>query len=198
MTARTAEYCERKGECAQLRVNGDHVSLVSVEHFRKTGIKHENIFERKEQLWYRFPDGHEARLSDVLRSDIRSIPKGYVLAHDSTGAILDPCEFFILKWRSGAKMAPRPEEVREAEAYFGEGKKIRRGRVQIPQGKWRKICRIAVIRYTRYGDLAGDYEHPYDLYYEKPVWLFILNRPLAFKLRLPDGCLVDERGFVRP
>jgi hypothetical protein len=64
-----------------------------------------------------------------------------------------------------------------------------------PYGKWKTVGYIDQIRYTRtdLGD-KGDMEHDYDV----PVPLFKRVGGNDFCVALPDGCIVDERGFVKP
>ena len=187
-TPRVAYACDAD-QCAHLRVNGDRVSFVSQEQLRKYG-------------WTPLVEGisNQAR-EKQLPADIKSVPKNFVLVHDANGTILSPCELYILRWQGGGAPTAWQSDAdrREAVAYFGRGEAIEAGRVTLPgRGSFRRICRVSVIRYTRAGERAGDYEHPYDFQYPKPVTLSICRQPLAFRLSLPDGCLIDDRGFVRP
>lgn len=192
MTApRLAEYCTKE-TCADLRVNGDRVSFVSVEQLRRYG-------------WTDLREGmSSAERERELPADIRSIPPSYVLAHDANGVVLPKCELYVLKWtRGGTERPASPQDLRAAERYFGT-RRVVRGTVDIPHGPWRRLCRVSVIRYHRDAGPTprhvGDFEHPYalDLKYDEPVWLSACRSPLAFRLALPDGCIITTHGFEKP
>lgn len=153
MAGRLAEHCTSKDECVDLRVNGDRVSLVSVEQLNRYG-------------WTDLVEGMpNAERERQLPADLR-LPRSHVLVHDANGAIFSPCELFCVRWHPGARKPLHPDDVRTARAYFGEGKQLRRGRVDVPSGKWLTRSRIAVIRYHREEgptpDHVGDFEHRYD------------------------------------
>jgi hypothetical protein len=171
-----AEICDNLTcEIAHFLVRGDHVEFVSVEQVRAVGSHALDP--------YKMP-------SDIV------LPAKYVLVHDATGIILTPCDLYAVKWhRSGAKRALEiaPEDLTAAHDYFGDDAALRSGSIDIPDGPWKRLARVKFIRYRRYG-FSNHFEHEYapavDLLYSK--------RPLAWKLALPEGCVVDARGFVVP
>lgn len=179
MTARlaTTKICE-DGYCelGELLVRGDRISFVSVEQVQRVG-KH-----KRDPV---------AMPSDVV------LPPSYVVVHDPTAALLNQCDMHFVKWRNERrKRAPsvRPELIQIARAYFGSRSTIVRGTVDIPKGPWHRECEVQFIRYRREGDDNRDYEHEYDV----PVRLMYSTRPLAWRLPLPEGCIVNAHGFVRP
>lgn len=179
MTARLANtkicdagYCE----LGDLLVRGDRISFVSLEQIDKVG--HHKL-------------DPVAMPSDVV------LPESYVLVHDPGGTLLSKCDLYVVKWRSTAKNRAtivRPELMRTARAYFGSNSHITRGTVDIPKGRWQRVAKVQFIRYRREGDDNNNYEHEYDV----PVDLMYCRTPLAWRLPLPEGCIVNARGFVRP
>lgn len=177
MTAKIAEteVCDSK-ECkiSYLLVRGDQISFVSSEQARKVGVH---------------PLNDKQMPSDVV------LPKNFVLVHDTSGTLFDACEMFIVKWLGGRKSISNvyEDDIKIAQEYFGSGTNIGVGSVEVPQGPWKKIAKMRFIRYQRHGYAKG-FEHEYS----PAVFLYSTQRPLAWKLKLPKGCIVDERGFVRP
>lgn len=185
-----AEVCET-GLCniGHLLVRGDRVSFVSVEQMKKTGAKR-SVNGDGRVIWDPSPPK-----SDVV------IPKNYVVVHDTSGALLSSCDLYIVRWHriytSSASDVDEvsPEVLAAAKKYYGARAPISVGSVEIPEGKWSRIPgKMALIRYRRYGVDQDDYEHVW----EPSVSLYDCAQPIAWRLPLPEGCRVDERGFVRP
>lgn len=179
MTGRLAatEVCDSKVcRTGHLLVRGDNISFVSVEQVAKVGR-------------------HKLD-ADKMPSDV-VLPSNYVLVHDTTGSLLNRCELFIVRWhKGGAESVPDEASaaVADARAYFGSNVALQLGEVDVPKGPWHRVTKVAFIRYRRAGNTGGMYEHEFDA----PVLLYDTVRPLAWKLALPDRCVVDARGFVRP
>jgi hypothetical protein len=179
MVARVAntEVCDSK-QCrpVQLLVRADKVSFVSTEQVRRVG--------------------YHALDPDAMPSDIE-LPGNYVLVHDTAGELLNRCDFYIVRWYSDSghfdHNRSSQKAVRDAKAYFGSGASIRVGSVDIPDGPWKRETKVKCIRYRRHG-----YDKLFEHTYEVPVHLFTTDKPLAWRVSLPDSCIVDERGFVRP
>lgn len=160
---------------ADLLVRGDMISFVSTEQVERTGVH---------------------SLDDTnMPSDI-VLPEDYVLVQDPTGKYLSKCDFYVVRWHSdGPKGSNLSGKLRDiAYDYFGDGARIKRGSVELPEGNWSAVTEIAFIRYRRAGELSGNYEHPYN----PRVQLYETESPLAWRLPLPTGCVVDARGFVWP
>ena len=185
------------GTCyaGHMLVRGDRISFVSVEQVRRTG-------------WH--PRDERRMPSDI------TAPEDFVVVHDTTGALLSRCDFHIVRW-SPKKASRHPTFSHQTRddvmRYFGDGVRVALGSIDIPEGPWRPIGKIAVIRYRRIGKakivlegqpgqdehdpeeiVVRNFEHKYD----PSVSLLYSHRPLAWRLPLPEGCIVDERGFVRP
>lgn len=192
MPAKVATACD-DSKCTELLVRGDKVSFVSLEQAESVGC---------------YEPACDLHRDDAkMPSDIDMIPGSYVLVHDTESAILPKCQLYILRWRSKKRDGVAlPEAVTE---YFGK-EKPRSGGVEIPEGPWKKVCKVRFVRYTRYG-VAPDpddktkivfkpgghhvnFEHGFD----PPVNLYICKRPLSWKLALPDFCVITSKGFEVP
>lgn len=184
-----AEVCET-GLCniGHLLVRGDRVSFVSVEQLKRSGAKRKVVDGRV--YWDPAPP----------KSDV-TMERGYVVVHDTTNSLLSSCDLYIVKWHqiytrdSSGLDEISPEALASAREYYGPKTPIRVGSVEMPEGPWSRIPgKMALIRYRRYGVDQDDYEHVW----EPSVSLYDCARPIAYRLPLPEGCVVDERGFVRP
>lgn len=178
MTTTTAqtEDCST-GTCALSNhlVRGDRIEFVSTEQVKKVG---------------RHPLDENA-----MPSDLR-LPKEFVLVHDTAGNTFDRCHMYFVRSRNTRKSVANLSEndLKVVHDYYGSNVTPRIAEVEVPKGPWHRVAKIAFIRYRREGDLEGNYEHPF----EPNVFLYATKRPLAWQLKLPNGCIVDERGFVKP
>lgn len=178
MAARVAKTCDGDA-CTQLLVRGDAISFVSVEQARLVGCG--KVCPMKLD-------------DEAMPSDVR-LPKNYVLVHDTEGTILGKCDFYVVKWRGNGGRAANPDALPEAVTkYFGNETPIRAGSVEIPDGPWKRVCQVRFIRYRRHGYHEKGFEHEW----AAPQWLYVCERPLAWKVPLPAGCQVTEKGFERP
>jgi hypothetical protein len=172
------EVCDnRVCETAHFLVRGESVSFVSMEQIQRVG---------------------EHKLDPVsMPSDPDLImPSTHVLVNDAAGRLLNKCDIYVVKWRNSRQRGRAeidPTDLAVAEDYFGTGVPPRVGFIDIPRGPWKRVARVRFIRYSRHG-ANKPYEHRYD----PPVYLLYCARPLAWSVPLPDGCVIDSRGFVRP
>lgn len=174
--ARVAKTCD--GDvCTQLLVRGDQISFVSVEQARLVGCG--KVCPMK--------------LDDTAMPSDIELPKNYVLVHDTEGTLFGRCDFYIVRWSGRGGRVMNPEAVPSAvKQYFGRNANVRGGSVEIPEGPWKRVCKIEFIRYRRPGYAKG-FEHRYD----SPQMLYVCERPLAWRLPLPN-CIVTHRGFEKP
>jgi hypothetical protein len=169
------EVCDdRSCELAHFLVRGDHVSFVSERQAERVG---------------------EHKLDPAkMPSDI-VLPSSYVIVHDAVGRLLSKCDVYVLKWVRGKPQTDsevRRADLRVARDYFGPRASIRSGSVALPSGNWAPKALVRFIRYRRFG-FAIPFEHRYD----PPVEL-MQTASRAYRLPLPEGCVIDNRGFVRP
>jgi hypothetical protein len=184
-----ATVCDTGGcYTSHLLVRGTHIEFVTVDQVRKYSCGSGRGRTSK-----------ECRLDPKrLPSDVH-LPRSHVLVHDTTGYLLDQCDLYVVRWRGARRNRSEPDgaALSDAEKYFvrldGSPVPIRTGSVEIPEGPWRKECLVKLIRYRRAG-----IEVPYEHEYAVPVELKQMSRPLAWRLPLPESCIVDNRGFVRP
>ncbi len=167
----------KNGVCAvrDLLVRGDQVSFVSSEQVERTGI---HLLDDQKMP------------SDIV------LPKNLVCVQDTSGRFLDRCSFHIVEWSDSLIDGTKPATsvLRTATDYAGENEPLEQGSVEVPKKGWQLVGEIAFIRYRRAGELAGNYEHPYNPH----VPLYQHSELLAWRLALPTGCVVDGRGFVWP
>jgi hypothetical protein len=177
--ARIAEACGPT-VCGHVLVRADQVSFVSLEQVKKVG-------------WH--PLDEHSMPSDVV------LPEAFVMVDDASGEIFRRCDFNIVRWRTqslGRVSNVHDRDMAVAEKYFvGEHgevpENIEVGSVVVPRGRWKRVIEIRAIRYRRFGWKKG-FEHRY----ERPVWVYAASRGSAWKVELPNGCVVNERGFVSP
>ena len=186
MVARVAQACNSK-LCAHLLVRGDQIEFVSVERARQVKCGPKSC-----------PTALDER---AMKSDIK-LPRGFVLVHDTTGDLLPRCEFYVVRYykeRANNVSKLHKNDLEAARAYFAMGDnppstiRLETGSVDLPKGPWRRVAKIRLIRYRRQNYKLG-FEH----FYDPPVWLSKSESTLAWKLSLPNACLVTKDGFINP
>jgi hypothetical protein len=174
-----AEVCDSEAcRTAPMMVRADQVQFVTPAQVRKVGYH---------------------KLDTAKMPSDLSIPAPYVLVHDTAGLLLSRCDLYVVKWhrmyaRSNPSYAVPVRVEGDLKDYFGPRANLQWGEVEIPNGPWKRFAMVQFIRYRRAGKEAGLYEHEYEI----PVTLYGCKNPLAWRISLPSGCKVDERGFVWP
>lgn len=186
-----ATVCDARGcYSSHFLVRGTRIEFLSVEALRKSGAKREvrNDGPGGEGQVYWSPR--------MPPADIR-LPPSYVLVHDTVGALLSKCDLYVVRWRRSGSKEMSKDILDDAREYFVNGSNqqlpLSYGSVEIPEGPWHRESRVALIRYRRPG-FAKPFEHAY----EPNVDVYYSERPLAWRLPLPAGCVVDSHGFVWP
>lgn len=180
-----AEVCDT-GLCqvGHLLVRGDRVSFVSDEQVKKSGAKRS---VRDGRVYW----DPEPPKSDVVMDN------DYVVVHDPTGTLLAPCDMYLVRFFSPTSNQEgiSADAIAAARRYYGKNERLVVGQVEFPEGPWKRIPgKMQMIRYRRWGDLGDSYEHVW----EPSVSLYDCRKPIAWRMPLPEGCVVDARGFVRP
>lgn len=124
-------------------------------------------------------------------------PTALVLVHDTKGSYLRKCDFYVVAYtfRSCSTCKADAKALQEAERYYGSGAPLETGSLDLPRGAWKSLFSIDAIRYRRKGEHADHYQHRY----ASPQPLYFLDgRSPSFRIRSPDGCVANERGFVYP
>jgi hypothetical protein len=136
-------------------------------------------------------------------------PKSWGLVHDTGGGCVHECEIFVCPYTvQGNLHGEVPEEVHNAATdYWGEGYKLLQGFVELPNGPWDRVGRIVRVYYDRYGELASPYQHPFKQDVKDAAILYRQRRAQkygrsgshkAYRISLPDGCVINAHGFVWP
>lgn len=143
-----------------------------------------------------------------------TVPKKFGLIHDPTGLVLNRCDIYITRYTISTKpVGAIPQRIAKfVDAYLGKETPRVRVAVEIPKGPWHRLGVIRTVHYVRrntedakkdglfYHDFDGS-EGPlsYTFSDRDPTTEILESRSMrAFKLELPDGCIVNERGFVWP
>lgn len=207
MTARVAEACTAVA-CAHLLVRGDRIEFVSAEHLRRVGGFKELKDGQKPPAGWVPVENEKGFVYWSPPSDIR-LPTNYVLVHDAAGAVFPRCELFVVRWR-GRGGSPRvdSEDMKYAREYYGERTRIVRGSVDVPSGPWKRIASVRAVRYRRQSipdhlrapgeNKTRELEHAFKSVAMPSTVLYSTRGPLAWKLSLPNGCIIDDRGFIVP
>jgi hypothetical protein len=119
-----------------------------------------------------------------------TMPDSYGIIHDPEGYSLPYCEVFFGPFEVTRQ---RVDLTSKAKAYFGRGYEGRRAIVDVPiQGPWEFVGETIQIFYKRRGKDTRKFYHPQ----KRPVRLLRCGK--FYKNELPDGCVLDDRGFVWP
>lgn len=136
-------------------------------------------------------------------------PESWGLVHDPVGSCVDPCEIFVAPYTLvSTPRTPLPHKViASAKEYWGDGYELESGTVVIPEGPWDRVGRIVRVYYDRYGELASKYQHPFKDVENDAAILYKQKRSqsygkagahTAYRISLPDGCVINAHGFVWP
>lgn len=133
-----------------------------------------------------------------------SLPKSWGIIHDPVGTCFPRCELFIAPYRKThtKRISVDTEVASVAEEYFGSGKPMYEATIDIPVGPWNRVGRTTRILYDRYGELQDAYQHPFErpvpLYRQVHAQLLLGKKVRAYRLALPDACIINAHGFVWP
>lgn len=135
-------------------------------------------------------------------------PKSWGLVHDPSGVCIDRCEVLVCPYRTtNTACVELPPDIYDAAMdYWGKDYELKAGLVEIPRGPWDRVGRIVRVYYDRYGQLASPYQHPFKdvkedtaiLYRQKRAQKFGRSSHKAYRISLPDGCVINAHGFVWP
>lgn len=127
------------------------------------------------------------------------LPDHFWMVWDKSGRILRRCDVFILpcKQVSSRNVEFDPSDVAEAEDYWGPRDRWVAWQFDLPKGPWKKVARLARIGYRR--GRTGNWMHPgpSEAPLEQPVTLYE-SPGVGYRIRMPDGCVLDDRGFIFP
>jgi hypothetical protein len=151
---------------------------------------------------------------DFVRLDgtIFKCPRDFIVMHDVSGQDRRRCDFYVCSysWKRCDVCDVDPVTLREFRKYYGNQAVPEVGTIAVPKGPWHRAYEIDAIRYRRrhvpqrgfkdipYRHLWNDDRHGLGTFkYSVPVWVEE-NGLGAYRMPLPEGCVVDERGYVSP
>jgi hypothetical protein len=148
----------------------------------------------------------------LLKSDREiSPPKRHGMLHDPSGETWPRCSLLVAHFEQGWKESKAPD----GRNYFGRNAVVWEGEAELPPkdiSKWKTVGELKTIFYDRAGTKhPGYFRHMF----HKPrgLWrlLFLVKRSAAngpvvlsrygrntYRIDLPDGCVVDDRGIALP
>ena len=131
-------------------------------------------------------------LEDMNGKLIR-LPRSYGMLHDPEGTDFARCDVYFGPYKMTRAKAPMDSS---AKWYFGrtyEAKGVRIDGLRL-DGPWKHVAGVRKIFYYRRGVRApGGFHHAF---HRSPLELSKCGK--FYKLTLPGGCIVDDRGFVWP
>jgi hypothetical protein len=145
------------------------------------------------------------------------LPKRWGMLHDETGTLWNRDSLLFVPFKQGQS----PDDSQEGLDYFGHQAYVRTGSVKIPNANsphWHEVGAVRQIYYVRAGTKhPGKYRHEFNTPRElllkligatfkrhvrdTPPVLFALKKNsqiVAYRLELPDGSMIDDRGLVLP
>jgi hypothetical protein len=124
------------------------------------------------------------------------MPPSHVMVHDVHGELARTCDLFIVPYahvKNGTSDSDKSLRSKAVD-YYGKQTPLETGTIDVPTTGWHRVAATYAIRYRRMGRHRGLYEHDFS---ELP-WLEQSRDALAYKLPLPEGCVLNERGIVWP
>jgi len=125
---------------------------------------------------------------DTTDGETIELPIAYGMIHQPDGP--KKCHVYFGPYKKTKEAVT--ELPRIANAYFGSDYKGHVAYIDIPSGKWRTVGEVDVIFYDRPGEHRDYYRHKFD----RPIPLSRNGK--FYRLSLPSGCVVNDRGFVTP
>jgi len=122
-----------------------------------------------------------------------TLPVEHGIIHDPEGYQLPYCDVYFGPFEV---MRQRVELTKKAKAYFGRGYEGQRAIVDVPfEGPWEPIGKSVQIFYKRRGKDQRKFFHPQT----QPVAISrcVVRDITHYRLELHNGCVLDDRGFVR-
>lgn len=132
---------------------------------------------------------------EMTDGSIKKLPVKYGIIHDPEGVVYSRCDIYFGPYRATRQKA---ELTRKAAAYFGGNYDGKKASVNVPDSGWKSVGQVVQIFYRRPGKYEGNYFHPWFKHAKKKTPLTLSKSGSFYLLALPDGCIVNDRGFVYP
>lgn len=127
------------------------------------------------------------------------LKKNFGMVYDPTGRIINRCDVYLCQYTididSTPKMTTNMRKV--SHEYFGSDARLVRAFVELPKGPWNRLGVVETIHYARYGKHEGPWYHPFEDT-DPQVELHKSSCCNAYRLQIPDGCIINAHGFVWP
>ena len=123
------------------------------------------------------------------------LPSGYGCVHDPSGHKLPRCTVYFAPFSLTGRPAKMDLYDRK---WFGADYKGVQAIVDVDASRWEPVARVTKVFYLRRGARAPfGFHHTFEV---KNLELSKgrVGRSTVYKLELPYGCVVDDRGFVFP
>ena len=124
-------------------------------------------------------------------------PDNFWLLSDDHGEMGSPCHVYICRFTLDGrpvKRACHPRDIEDFHKYHeGRRKHPKAWNPQLSLGSWTLVALISEIRYLI--DRPPSSRH----FFEQPVRCYVSQaQPLTYKLSMPEGCILNDHGFVEP
>lgn len=116
------------------------------------------------------------------------------LMWDPTGEKISRCVLVVLPYTQVVPgvVPVTPQERKQLEFWAGSVVEPVRVAVDSPKSSWQRSDTVRVIQYARLRGHRGTFRHRF----KPPQPLFVAEGGLA--IVLPEDCVIDRRGIVRP
>jgi hypothetical protein len=119
-------------------------------------------------------------------------PVEYGIIHDPDGVQLPKCSVYIGPYK---RSSIRASMTSDAKKYFGNSYVGVQAITTVPvNSDWKYLGNSIQIRYRR----VGKYKHKYFHFFKGNTVVQITKCDKYYRIQLPEGCIVNWRGFVYP
>jgi len=134
------------------------------------------------------------------------------MLYDVSGFYWPACSLLIAPFENGR--APC-DDVQKARDFFGRSTRVFEGHASLPSrslNAWRELGEVDQVFYDRAGKHSGPFRHKFNA--PRGLWQILWpfmrgsNKPAilyacselggCYRVELPHGCIVDDRGIVLP
>src|SRR5262249_39520451 len=145
---------------------------------------------------------------DLKSGETIVAPPSAGMLFDETGTAWPKCSLLVKRFEDGTSRSDRGKD------YFGRKASVYEGHVELPMralSTWKRRGEIKAIFYERAGTkLPGFFRHVFNKprgLYKVIFWIkgrtaktpaILYARGKDYRVELPDGCIVDDRGIVLP
>lgn len=139
--------------------------------------------------------GRQVELVTTKDEVLLDRPDDFWILTDRHGEMFPPCHVLLCRCEIASGAVSKlcdPDDLAEARSYY-DRRRFRAWRPVFSMGPWRLVALVSEIRYLR--DRPPPFRHPF----ESPVRCYVSTvEPITYKLTLPEGCILNNHGFVEP